>query len=196
MNKIIVVSHNRTGTKSTQNFLQDLGFSVAHWGGHFIPTQEADLMTKEELYSNLIKLTSHLDVFMDVPFNHMYKELDLEYPGSKIILITRPTHEWVLSIRKIHRFFKQDDPTSFLQHLIDNYIENAPRSMSAISDEQLSHVHDSFIKDVFEYFDGRKDFLHLDLYDPEIGSKIKNFINPNLKDVKFPKIDFYGINQS
>ena len=192
MNKIIVVSHNRTGTQSTEKFLQKLGFSVAHYGGDFILTPEADLMTKKELYSKLIKLTSHLDAFMDVPFNHMYKELDQEYPGSKIILVTRPTHEWVLSIRKLYRFLEQDNLTSYLQHLMDNYIENAPRSMSTISDEQLSYVHDSFIKDVFEYFDGREDFLHLDLYDTEIGSKIKNFINPNLKDIKFPKIDFLG----
>lgn len=189
LKKIVVVSHNRTGTQSTKDFLVQLGFKCAHWGGNFIDNESAKKYDKETLYSKLITITKSYNSYLDSPFNQMYKELDLEYPDAKFIQVIRPSAEWVLSIRKLYRLSNKDTFDVYFQHMVDRYLYENITKMSDISDEQLSMIHDSFIGDVSKYFANKDNFIQLDLYDKKLGEKIKNFIDPTLPNIQFPKID-------
>lgn len=198
LSKIIVLSHNRTATQSTEKFLTDLGFKCAHWGGSFISIPDSETMSKDELFNKLISLTSEYDAFMDIPFNYIYEQLDKTYPGSKFILITRPSHEWVKSIRNIYASFNQSGIESYFRYLLEKYLPNPKRYIEQITDTELEYVHNCHIEDILKYFKNSNNLLHLDLYDKDKGYKIKNFIDPNLPNIEFPTVDFYisGKNKS
>ena len=125
-------------------------------------------------YDNLNKLINNYNAFSDMPFCYLYEYLDKQYPNSLFIYIHRDPSDWYKSI---NNFFKHD---SNMRKLIYGY-----GTASQNKNKYLS-LYNTHFNEVTEYFKDKKNFIKINLYDPNIGEKICNFCK--FKNItSFPK---------
>lgn len=91
--KVFCIGLNKTGTTSLHQAFQILGLKSLH------DSYQADALINAAIQGNyrLLHYLEDYDAFSDYPFFRYYKELDIEYPGSKFILNTRNVDEWLAS---------------------------------------------------------------------------------------------------
>ena len=193
MNKVFVLSLFRTGTQSTQQFLEDLGYRTAHYGGEYIDYGRLRLISDQEAIDELSKIEDQFDAFTDMPYHSMFEYFDNKYPGSKFILITRDIDSWIKSVNKIYSFFDIKDFNPIERFVYKKYLDKIPKDRSECTDEVLSELYNSHVFAVSEYFSGRTDLLTLDLYDQDKERKIIDFLgitDTNLTNTKMQNLDF------
>jgi hypothetical protein len=193
MNKVFVLSLFRTGTQSTQQFLEDLGYRTAHYGGEYIDYWTLKAMSEKQAMSRLESIEEQFDAFTDIPYHSMFEYFDNKYPGSKFILITRDIDGWIKSVNKIYSFFENKEFNRFEEFVYKKYLKQIPKDRSECTDEVLTELYNSHIFAVSEYFSGRTDLLTLNLYDQDKERKIIDFLgitDTSLTNTKMQNLDF------
>ena len=99
MNKVLGIGLNRTGTKSLNKALRQLGFNVHHYPSDSITAME---VVSGRPYSILERCDGLTDLHATVRF----KELDEQYPGSKFIMTLRWHGTWLDSCRRHFEYYK------------------------------------------------------------------------------------------
>jgi hypothetical protein len=122
------------------------------------------------------------DAFADTPVIGCYKQLDLEFPGSKFILTTRDKEAWLGSCERFPRFgasYKPDRQVLALRRRIygvDRYDRTA-----------FSLAYDRHVADVRQYLRDRPDdLLELDVCGGEGWERLCPFLGLEQPDVPFP----------
>ena len=90
--KVFGIGFHKTATSSLKVALRELGYRVTG------PNGVNNLNIANEVLDLAFGLVSKYDAFQDNPWPIIYKELDQNYPGSKFILTTRSSEDWIRSI--------------------------------------------------------------------------------------------------
>lgn len=96
--KIFCIGMNKTGTTSIGDALQLLGYRRLGWDSHLSAhlTYRWHESNMEIFYEEVKKY----DVFEDIPWNLVYKEMYAKYPNAKFILTLRKDSlSWLKSIQ-------------------------------------------------------------------------------------------------
>jgi len=194
MQKVFVLSLFRTGTQSTQHFLEQLGYKTAHWAGSYIDQDSVQNLPEEEILERLYAIENQFDAFCDTPYSVMYEHFDKTYPGSKFILIVRDTKDWIKSIRRIFDTFPRDEFGAYDKIVFWKYFKNKPMHIDELSDKDLEDMYLEHAYSVIKYFGGREDLLVCHLSDEDKAERIATFLDKtNIPE--FGTIDFIAVGE-
>jgi hypothetical protein len=101
--KIFNLSLHRSATESFSQFMADHGFRATHWPGLTFDQRcrqaAAHLDTAEVFQLALDAIEAH-QVFGDVPYCFLYREILAAYPNANYLIILRPVQGWIKSVRR------------------------------------------------------------------------------------------------
>ena len=145
-----------------------------HWDGNKLAqTMLNNLKTGEKIMHGY---DSHYKVYSDmismteserVEANSYFREMDSDYPGSFFILNNRDTSSWILS-RERHKGVRDFLKINLSQMKTTDI--NLVRETWRLEKE----AHE---KEVREYFQGRRDFLELDIESDQIPKRLADFLD-------------------
>jgi hypothetical protein len=172
--RIFGIGLNKTGTTSLDRAMTMLGFESLHDGGpdvHDAVRRAID--DGEPLLSNL---DQRFDVFSDIGLlARRFRLLDAQYPGSRFVFTTRPMDQWIDSRRRhVER--------NVALHEAGEY----DRGFLVVDVEKWTREWKHHTQRVHAYFEGRPDFLEIDLTaNPEWGVLCR-FLGVAEPDEPFP----------
>lgn len=141
MRKIFGIGWAKTGTTTLGCALSTLGFNHQGQNISLLPQALSGDLSK------VIRVASAADSFDDWPWILIYKEMDLQFPGSKFILTVRDPSEWLHSYRAM--LLREPPPSEYLvsiRNLIYGFnVHNA-------SDADLIQRYKRHCADVSTYF--------------------------------------------
>lgn len=147
---IFGIGLNKTGTISLHEALTRLGFRSLHWGGPEVRgVVERALADGDPLVDGL----GAYDAFSDIwCLSENFALLDLQYPGSRFVLTTRPLDSWLVSRRRhVERNISRRDAGLYHGDFLD--VDEA----GWINQYRTHH------EQVAEYFADRSDLLVMDI---------------------------------
>jgi glycosyltransferase involved in cell wall biosynthesis len=149
--RIFGIGLNKTATTSLHEALTMLGFESLHWGGPAVRRiVEISLDAGEPLLS---RIDPRFDAFSDILIlSQNYERLAREYPGSRFILTVRSLDEWIESRRRHVETNRRRRETG-------DYSGN----FLTIDEEVWRQEWKRHVEQARAYFDGRDDFLEIDL---------------------------------
>ncbi len=150
--------------------MEILGFNVCGTVGVHNPNLDENI--KRLAYSHI----EEYDAFQDNPWPVLYEDLDRWIEDSKFILTCRDEKSWINSV--LRQFGGESTP-------MREYIYGAG-DPSGNEDVYLQR-YKKHNKEVREYFQGREDFLELDIEKSKNKWKlICNFLNKEVPEKNFP----------
>jgi hypothetical protein len=180
--KVFIIGFNKTATRALSTFFEANGMPSVHWDGNKLAqTMVNNLKTGEKI---LHGYDSHYKVYSDmismteserVEANSYFREMDSDYPGSFFILNNRETSSWILS-RERHKGVSNFLKTNLSQMKTTDI--NVVRETWRLEKE----AHE---KEVREYFQGRRDFLELDIESDQIPKRLADFLDMDFDDSKW-----------
>lgn len=161
--KVVGIGLNKTGTKS-------LCACMRHWGlNHISCSVEAFDLWRNDDFNTLLSWVDKYDSFEDWPWPLIYKLIDVQYPGTKLILTRRKDSEtWFDSLCK---HAERTGPTLY-RKLIYGY--EMPH------DHKAHHIkiYNDHMESSRDYFNNRRDdFLEVCWEEGDDWSKLSNFLN-------------------
>jgi hypothetical protein len=94
---LINISPHRSGTCSFTTFCRDHGLKALHWLGDFNNCIEADAGMRWRLYRPLLSVA---DVFSDLPWPLLYRDIADEFCGARFVFLRRFAWDWVESVQR------------------------------------------------------------------------------------------------
>jgi glycosyltransferase involved in cell wall biosynthesis len=188
--KIFVVSLHRCAAQSTELFLRNAGFKTCHWPAVVEGTDyQSKIVGSEAARAKIVRILRPVfdafDAVSDVPVPALYKELDKYYPDAQFIAIYRNPFDWVRSVRR-HCDGRPLDPYERVQYW--RYLNTKPQRLEEITDDLLIRMYWQHYSGLSAHFNGRSNFVLVDLSDPEIGTRLSSFLN--IPTEEFPRIDY------
>lgn len=170
---IFVIGLAKTGTKSITESLEVLGFKSIHWAPLGRIGRGGLLEFNWQWWLN------KYDAFTDVPVTYFFTELDKKFPNAKFIQTLRDKDSWLESCRK-HFCVPSIHEEARLIHQglygSDIFEHNA-----------FSDAYDRHHQIIKEYFQGRTDFIQMDICAGDGWEKLCSFLNKDVPDKPFPK---------
>lgn len=176
MNKLFIISLPRTGTTSISVAMLEQGFKVAHTA-----------FTKRAF--------ELADVVSDAPCFSDYKELDIQFPGSKFVYINRDMDQWIPSAQMLLKKMQARlDPISGTFSPVLKRSFNEAFALSTTENphtkEHLAACYLKHKKDVFSYFSDRDDFFSVTLSEQGSLARLLDFLGLEIKNSKeFPLLN-------
>jgi hypothetical protein len=168
--KVFGIGFHKTATSSLAAALDRLGYTVC---GHVGVSRPDIAEVVEKLALSQI---DQYDAFQDNPWPLLFRELDNHCPGSKFILTTRPTEEWIRSV--VRHFGGTSTP---MREWI--YGVGDPQGNEEIYVERYERHN----REVKQYFSGRPDdFLELCITEGEGWKMLCPFLNCEVPSELFP----------
>jgi len=93
--RVFGIGMHKTGTTSLASALNTLGFECAHWPS---PRWARDVWEEVSQHGRSPTLERHMAA-TDLPMPLLYRQLDLNYPGSKFVLTVRSEENWLRSVK-------------------------------------------------------------------------------------------------
>ena len=168
--KVFCIGFHKTGTSSLRKALETLGYRVTG------PNGRKDPDIAENVLPLAFGLVEQFDAFQDNPWPIIYKELDCRYPGSKFILLRRPTEAWIKSV--VDHFGTKDTP---MRKWI--YGVGHPKG----NEDIYTRRYDLHNEQVMKYFEHRPDDLIVMDYTQGDGwGKLCPFLGCEIPDAPYP----------
>jgi hypothetical protein len=168
--RVFCIGLNKTGTSSFSAALQILGLKTIHNSFQCQKMIHKAIMKNMKLLHYLIEYTA----FSDYPLFRYYKELDIQYPGSKFILNVRDPNDWVQSRLSHDNRWNIANP------------HKPQRRVDLEQKEKLLYFIESLNRDVEAYFKRRNDLLVIDISKGEGWERLCKFLKLPIPDVPFP----------
>jgi hypothetical protein len=177
VHKYFVVSLHRTGTRSTHELFELLGFNCIHWPHTF---REIDLQSRIEghetdlefIADTLAPVFDHYDVVSDVPVPVLYRQLAQRYPSAKFVLVNRDPEAWAESVLR-HMEERILRPYARAQYWY--YVPSRPMAVRELSIEQLKYMHVRHSAEVKEFFAESRRLGEFHLDTPTLSRDIARF---------------------
>lgn len=158
--------------------LERAGLKAMHWPARYRGVDyqgmaighEADLA---HVTNSLASVIARHDVLSDLPIPALYECLAERYPEARFLALRRPAAHWVRSIRK-HTGSRPLDP--YEKVLFWPYLPDRPESLAEVPDEALLALHERHHAGLQAFFAGSPRFGMFDLYDPQVGESICDFL--------------------
>ena len=180
MNKLFIIGLPRTGTTSISVALLEYGFKVAHTA-----------YTKRAF--------ELADVISDAPCFSDYQQLDQLFPGSKFIYLDRALEKWIPSMQMLlNKMLVPLDPqTGYFNPILKRSFTKTFGLSSVtdpLNDQHLTSCYLEHQKDIFTYFDGRDDFLTIDISASNSLSTLLTFLDISTHNLPIEKRQFPRLN--
>jgi hypothetical protein len=188
--KIFCVSLGRNATQSFHEFMIQQGFTSTHfYDFEQIPlgsfTEDADGIEKH--FDSLEYSDAHVDIPTCLIFDRMYNR----FPKAKFINITRPLDAWLASMKKMNKNMGHDhEPYIFEEAYCNFYLNTGKKKIQDLSEYELTEIRERHLQKISNFFNGKDNYLEVSLTDPEIGTKIREFIGGR-RNIPFPSIDTF-----
>jgi hypothetical protein len=176
--RIFGIGLNKTGTMSFDEALTILGFTSLHDGG---PEIHDAVQRAIDVGAPLLSyLDPRFDAFSDIGLlSRRFRLLDSQYPGSRFVLTVRPVDVWIDSRRR-----------HVERNLALKEVGEYDGTFLVIDEQKWAREWDDHTKRVHTYFDGRADFIEVDLTrNPDWGPLCK------LLGVAEPEVPFPWVNR-
>lgn len=121
--KVFVIGMHRTGTRSLNAALQQLGYNTIHYPN---PTTEELTLKQLKMGPKRWEILSYCDGIADVVTIPFCTELKQLYPRAKFILTVRDKQSWLASVQKHFRVVENRRDTRCAdRNAFDDYIVRA-----------------------------------------------------------------------
>ncbi len=173
MSKIFIIGLPRTGTTSISVALLEMGLSVAHTA-----------FTK--------KAFEMADAVSDAPCFSDYMHLDVLFPNSKFIYLSRSMDTWVPSITMLLEKMapRLDLKTGTFNPILKRSFHHTFPSIFPLSHNELVDCYARHEQAVLAYFKNREDLLSVDVSEPGSFLRVKQFLEmPTQGSADFPKLN-------
>jgi len=179
--KIFGIGLSKTGTKSLQWALQQLGFRAAHFADHFRVRLGIKTWFIGDFETDCL---ANFDAAMDVPIPTFFTELDKRYPGSKFVLTSRDLESWLKSVQKHWtRNPLRNDPVGRYRMTL----RVAMYGSHGYSEMRYRQVYDTHTRLIEWYFKDRPaDLLVMDIIAGDGWEKLCPFLSLPVPEVPFP----------
>lgn len=169
--KVFCLGFHKTGTTSVREAMTMLGYSVAGPNG----LKDPDIA--RNVHRLAFRLAERYDAFQDSPWPLLYREMDERYPGSKFVLMLRPSDEWIES--QVRHFGERTSP---MREWV--YGVGCPKGNEAIYVARYEQHN----REVLEYFSRRPaDLLVLTLSNGDGWEKLCAFLGKEIPNAPFPQ---------
>lgn len=177
---VFVVSYHKCGTRSVHALLEALGYHGVHWptyincGVDYRAILRPMVADRELCVRGLTPLFGRYNLFSDVPFSGLYRELHSHFPRSRFVLIRREGNAWWNSLAR--HWALADAP-----HALDAFeaIQYGLPAGTLVTTSEREVLIESMLrhnKGVREYFGDSGRLLVGDLDDAELGAKVAQFV--------------------
>jgi len=165
--KYFGIGLSKTGTRSLCTAFEMLGYS----GKHYLAEYE---------YAKL----DQWDFCNDLPISIRYKELDVQYPGSKFIYTPREMNAWLLSCKRHWEKRAGLPGQNWDDYRMDLF------GMLEFDRDVFRRVFLQHQDEVLEHFQNRhEDFLVMDVCGGEGWERLCPFLGAPSPDVEFPHLN-------
>ena len=174
--KVFGIGLSRTGTLSLSRALTQLGIPTRHYPN--------DPQTQEELKAGryALSILDEVQAITDIPAAPFYPQLDQAFPGSRFILTTRRTEDWLGSVEKHFRLYVENQRDPF-----DDFILACVYGCLHFSAERFADVKERHEDAVRRHFAGRPDdLLVLDVAEPDPWEPLCRFLGRPRPDEPYP----------
>jgi len=185
--KIFGLGLSRTGTRSLTVALRLLGYNAVHF-----PEENETFFWLMNGIFDIPEINEH-DAITDVQVVRFFKNLDVQYPGSKFILTVRDKEDWLRSTKKHfrgeERYERKDHEilTKASQNLKLFWLRSAVYGTPVWDRELFSNVYDEHVINCTKYFKKRsKSFLIMDICAGQGWNVLCPFLGKDVPDMKFP----------
>ena len=180
--RIFGVGMHKTGTTSLHAALNILGFDCVHWKS----ARWAKAICEQiRATGRSATLERHYAV-TDYPVPLFYRELDRAYSGSKFILTVRNELQWLDSVRRHwsyeHNRYRAQWDTDYFTHRLHTEIYGQ-RQFDADLFLTKYRAHNAAVT---RHFDGRSDFMVLDIDAGGCWQKLCAFLDRPVPPVQYP----------
>jgi hypothetical protein len=143
--KVFGIGAHRTGTTSLMAALGIIGYRTSHWHD------------RDRIYADInsgryrLSLMECVDAVGDLPIPYLYRQLDRAFTDARFILTLREADDWLASV-ELHtrgRVLEREEQVFYGRDRFD------PDAFMAIFERHNSEA--------IAYFDGRDDFLVIDI---------------------------------
>jgi hypothetical protein len=165
-NKLFAIGLSRTGTTSLTKYLNDNGISSIHYPN---PNQ---------LYNLQYKAAT------DITVSDQFERLDKAYPGSLFVYTYRNKESWMKSMEK---YLSPSRPHKLIQSGWRVEIRTRMYGASLFDQELYSKSFDKYDQRVRKYFEGRDDFLEINIVGGDTTEALDKFLGLSKSPGKFPK---------
>ncbi len=133
------------------------------------------------------QVNAHVDIPTCLIFDRMYNR----FPKAKFINITRPLDAWLASMKKMNKNMGHDhEPYIFEEAYCNFYLNTGKKKIQDLSEYELTEIRERHLQKISNFFNGKDNYLEVSLTDPEIGTKIREFIGGR-RNIPFPSIDTF-----
>jgi len=190
--KFFAISLHRTGTRSIDQFLNQLGIRSVHWPNELLGVDFQERVRGHErdldfIVEVLLPILNHYQAVSDVPIPALYDRLAIKFPQAKFLFLYRNPFDWVPSVRWNQRNNPEFRP--YVRAVYWRYFEWCPPAIADLSDIQLLWMYSRHMSDVIAYFqENGPDRLGIfDLDAPDNTEKISSFVGIEPR-VQFPHV--------
>ncbi len=176
--KIFGIGLGRTGTKSLNRALRQLGLNVHHYPD--------DSITAGEVVSGRpLSLLDRCDGITDLHAATRFRELDARYPGSKFILTTRPLPTWLESCRVHFNWYKANpDPQPIAA--MSRTLHILAYGQDDFDAEAFTKADKRHTRSILDYFHYTANLLRLDIVSGGGWAELCPFLGVPIPERSFP----------
>lgn len=176
MNKLFIIGLPRTGTTSISVALLEHDYMVAHTA-----------FTKRAF--------ELADVVSDAPVFSDYKELDELFPGSKFVYLDRDLDKWIASAQMLLKKMESrlHPVTGVFSPVLKRSFDEVFALTTTEDPHTAEHLEACYLKhqkEVFEYFEGRDDFISINVSHDNSLPTLLAFLGKSVKEnTEFPHLN-------
>jgi len=187
--KIFGLGLSKTGTTSFSSALNLLGYKSIH-------TPPIINLKNGEINFQWPWWLSTYDAMADLPVPYYYKYFDEEYPNAKFVLTIRNEEDWLRSCKKhfdedLQLLLKRPEP--HFKPLIT--LCEKMYGSSRYEEQSFRDAYQKHNAEVIEYFEGRDNFLVIDICAGDSWEKLCPFLGIAVPTVQFPHGNATKINK-
>lgn len=179
---------SRTGTTSLTEALSILGYTACHFPDDADTKVEITHYLREPTAQLHLSILDRANALCDTPVCCTYQALDRTYHDARFILTTRSKPTWLASCAA----YWQNVLGPLLltmEHSDAEYVSLINRTLygsEALDVHGFSATYDRYQADVAKHFQGRDDFLIMDVCAGDGWSTLCRFLGAPVPDVAFP----------
>lgn len=179
---IFNVSLHKVATRSTQAFIEGLGYPGVHY-----PKYAGDLdieawlrgrdASRAEALEAILEFFPDCRLFSDVPIPGLYREAAARFPAAKFILVTREPRYWWNSLYRhwqLRKGPRQLDYFEYLQYSPYDYPRDRPVTRG--DRDLFIDIFERHEREVSALFAGSDDFLKINLDRDRLEPEIARFL--------------------
>jgi hypothetical protein len=113
---------------------------------------------------------------IDFPACLAYKEQYKKFPNAKFIYLKRDIDSWVEKFKQTQGYLSHPNQLVFEELFCNFYFPTGKKMLQDLTESELREIYIRHDYEVVEFFKDNPNYIKIDLDDPEISSKLRDFL--------------------